>query len=434
MRVPWYFWPLLLVYRLVVLPILLSLFFTLGIWFSPKVRQGFRLRRESPLRQAPDWVGQIRPLWIHAASGEFEYAKALLRELKSRFPKTPVLVTYFSPTYQKNIAQTSEVDWHEPLPLDTPSACRQFLLRFKPLALLISRTDVWPEMIYQCHRARLPMILFSATFAEDKANRWLRGLLVRWLYPLLQEIHCVSKDDEIQLRRLLPKSAVTASGDTRYDQVLYRLSHRKVLKENLKPHQRLQTLVAGSTWPEDEAALLKVVAPFLKEKRLQMILAPHEPTPGHLRPLTDQLTKLGVPLRIYSEATEFNLGEVLIVDQVGILADLYSWGSMAFVGGSFRGSVHSVMEPLGSGAVTLVGPHHYNNREAMEFKHKSLNPQLHMVQTCRSSQDLGEALALLLQLGPSRAGWPELIIDQVLKKSGASIQLAQSLGSKFNLR
>jgi 3-deoxy-D-manno-octulosonic-acid transferase len=326
------------------------------------------------------------------------------------------------------------VDWNEPLPLDTPAACRQFLLRFKPLALLIARTDVWPEMLYQCHRSRIPMILFSATFAENKANAWLRGILVRWLYPLLQELHCVSKDDEIQLRRLLPKSTVTASGDTRYDQVLYRLSHRKTLKENLKPRLHLQTLVAGSTWPEDESVLFPAVQSLLNEKRLQIVLAPHEPTPSHLLQLKEQLTQLGVTIRAYSEADEFNLGEVLIVDQVGILADLYSWGSMAFVGGSFRGSVHSVMEPLGSGAVTMVGPYHHNNREALEFKHKSLNPQLHMVQACRTSEELSAALGSLLQLGPSRAAWPELIVDQVLKKSGASIQLAQSLGNKLNLR
>jgi 3-deoxy-D-manno-octulosonic-acid transferase len=59
---------------------------------------------------------------------------------------------------------------------------------------------------------------------------------------------------------------------------------------------------------------------------------------------------------------------VLLVDQVGWLAELYAWGDMAFVGGSFRKTVHSVMEALGAGLKTFVGPLHTNNREAIEFQ------------------------------------------------------------------
>ena len=58
----------------------------------------------------------------------------------------------------------------------------------------------------------------------------------------------------------------------------------------------------------------------------------------------------------------------MIVDQIGILAELYTWGQAAFVGGSFRKQVHSVMEPLACGIPVAVGPFHQNNREALEFQ------------------------------------------------------------------
>ena len=427
------FWPLFLLYRFVALPLLLSLFFSVGILLVPKIRQGFQLRWQSAKRPRPDWWGKKRPLWIHAASGEFEYAKAVLRELKQQFPKIPMVVTYFSPTYQRNIANTPEVDWEEPLPLDTMGACTQFLRQCKPQALLISRTDLWPEILYQCHRRQVPVWLFSATYSGSKASGLFRGLLSRWLLPMISQVHCVSEEDKTSLLKLIAHPQVHVSGDTRYDQVLHRLAHGRPLSQHLRPEKAQATLVAGSTWPEDEKVLLPAAAPLLKEKQLSLILAPHEPTREHLKALQSQLKQLDLTSHLYSQTKSWQPGQVLIVDQVGILADLYSWGRLAFVGGSFRGSVHSVMEPLGSGALTMVGPDHHNNREALEFKHKDLGDSLHMVQTCRNSQELQTSLETALSPSTPLEQWSRQIVDQVHKKSGASQTFVTALITKVQL-
>lgn len=225
-----------------------------------------KLRREASRRKLPAWVGKARPIWIHASSGEFEYAKSVLRELKKRLPNSRILVTYFSPTYQKNIFNTPEVDWDEPLPLDTTSACLQFLRRYRPKAMLISRTDLWPEMLYQCRKAKVPVFLFSATFSGKKSRSLLNRNLARLLLPLVDEIYCVSEDDRSEILHLMPKAKVFSAGDTRYDQVLHRLSQRKPLNDHLRPQYPTKTLVAGSTWPEDEKSFCRPWRHFFESK------------------------------------------------------------------------------------------------------------------------------------------------------------------------
>jgi 3-deoxy-D-manno-octulosonic-acid transferase len=154
-------------------------------------------------------------------------------------------------------------------------------------------------------------------------------------------------------------------GDTRYDQVAYRLKNLRPIKV-LKP-VGTPCLIAGSTWSEDEAVLLEALEDLLKSNQLKLVLVPHEPAPEHIKEISQRLERKGLTFQIWSETQTFN-SQVLLVDQVGVLAELYTWGTWAFIGGSFRKSVHSVMEALGANCVTFVGPKHLNNREALQFK------------------------------------------------------------------
>lgn len=190
------------------------------------------------------------------------------------------------------------------------------------------------------------------------------------LLPLFDDVFCASVVDQENLRSLLPRmSSIHNSGDTRYDQCLYRLQHGNSLKP-LKNFNK-KVFIAGSTWPSDEFILV----PTIKERMVDVsfIIAPHEPSRKHLLKLTELLAGKGIGYQFYSETQSWNPNEVLIIDEVGILADLYAWGNYAFVGGSMDRSVHSVMEPLAQGLLCFVGPEHENNREAMIFKEEKID-------------------------------------------------------------
>lgn len=404
----------LALYRLTAAP-LMVFFLILLSPFHRKLRRILKLKLQK--RFSPGF--SRKPIWIHAASGEFEYAKAVIRECKKRDPGQPILVTYSSDTYVKAIEGFPGVDFSLPLPIDLPGPCAAFLKKYNPRCLLIARTDLWPEILAQTQKRNIPIVLFSYT---QKPLRGLARHLRRWLLGYASEIRCVSEEDAKNLRELGVAGAVSVDGDTRYDQVRYRLDHPKELPFKLKPSRT--ALVAGSTWWEDEEVLISALAPFLQARRLQLILVPHEPTPSHLTKVESLIRQSGLMCSRYSSGQGWAEEEVLLVDQVGVLAELYQWGELAFVGGSFKGSVHSVMEPLGAGLLTLVGPHHQNNREATEFAQISVG-SLHAVQVCQDANQVGQVVELAL------AGDTSIRRGEILKmfnsRLGASPRLSEQI-------
>jgi len=367
-----------------------------------------------------EWISQQRPFWIHAASGEIEYARPVIRELKKKYPNVPVIVTFSSPSAKKIIKGLADVDAWGSLPWDFSKDCHQFIEKWNPRCWLIARTDVWPVMAEVCYEKKIPSLLFSATFAENSSR--LRGASAKvtsWALNQLSGIHCVSQEDVQQLSRLQLQVPIEVRGDSRFDQVFYRLQHPKPVKKELRPAEGSAVFVAGSTWPEDEKVILPGFATI--KAHCKMILAPHEIHENHIQSLEKQLTSLGLSFCKYSTATSWQSEDVLIVDQVGILAELYTWGRFAFVGGSFRKQVHSVMEPLAAGLPVLVGPYHHNNREALVFKEKNISG-IQAVSEVRDSESVASLLSLLIL---NRADFSKEIQDALLPYLNASHRVVE---------
>ncbi len=157
----------------------------------------------------------------------------------------------------------------------------------------------------------------------------------------------------------------------------------------------------------------------------RLVLVPHEPTDSHLSEVESLLRQSGLSFSRYSQAREFT-ENVLLVDQVGLLAELYAKAQFAFVGGSFKKTVHSVMEPLAAGCLTIVGPKHSNNREAIEFQTVRVAPQLTAVQSIDSSTKLAEYLQTALNSVFEEKQSEELnrkIKSEIEQRSGASARV-----------
>lgn len=351
-----------------------------------KLRRMVEVRRRDTLPLIAD-----RPVWIHAASGEIEYAKPVIRELRARFPATPLVVSYFSPSAERLLPPEEPMVKFFPMPWDTRGRMRHALDVLKPVAVLFARTDAWPELVAQCRARGVPTLLFATTLAENSSKKNFFGRpLVRGTLARLTAIHAVSDEDARQLRAIGVREAVYVTGDTRFDQVFHRLEHPRLQLEKPEWLAGHPVFVAGSTWPEDEAVLVPALREFLAVGG-RALFAPHEATPAHLDRLRARWREAGVATMLLSELALGDRAPVILVDTVGILADLYAWGNCAFVGGSFRAKIHSVMEPLAAGLPVAVGPYHRNNREAIAFQDEALGG-LRMVTAVR---DAGELAAWL---------------------------------------
>ncbi|AHI06263.1 hypothetical protein BDW_08815 [Bdellovibrio bacteriovorus W] len=370
-----------------------------------------------------------KPFWIHAASGEIEYAKPVMRELKRRFPEIPILVTYSSPSAKAILEKIPEIDHWMPVPWEWSTSVQKFISHLSPRALLFARTDVWPVLTNTVAKNKIPMILFSATFAENSSRlKGFGGALNGHAFNQLQAIHCVSTEDQSNVESLKLTAPIYVSGDTRFEQVFYRLAHPKTLKNNLMPAPEEFIFIAGSTWPEDERVLLPALSQ-MQGVFLKSIIAPHEVGEEHLLNLEEQITALGMKSVRYTEASEWKADEVLIIDRVGILAELYTWADVAFIGGSFKKQVHSVMEALAAGLPVLVGPHHKNNREALYYMKKTF-PMGTIVQSFSQSVELANILAKLKTHQGDFLNYKTKIKNEVVQNQFATEKVLTSLPSK----
>lgn len=375
-------------YRMIFVPVsAIALFLVLP--FHRKIRETLGLRMKP--RLWPDWAGSAKILWIHAASGEFEYAKPLIKKWRQAHPDWKIYVTYFSPTYRWSVENFPGVDACGPLPLDLPGPMEQFVRKLKPTVLAVARTDLWPELGQACRRNKVPVILFSATrSALKKWEKWA-AFAIRWRYQNADHILTVSDSDREQLLQLHLDRPIEALGDTRYDQVIERLANPKPVELPARCHAPV--LICGSTWEPDEKTIIAASRDLLVAGRLSLILVPHEPTEPHLKSLERRLRGEGLESIRFSGMRHWDGRTVLLVDKVGILAELYANADLALVGGSFTRSVHSVMEPLAAGLVTIVGPYHRNNREAIEFQNEWISPGMSMVMAAKNTAGLKDVLA-----------------------------------------
>jgi 3-deoxy-D-manno-octulosonic-acid transferase len=307
-------------------------------------------------------------LWMHAPSvGEGLQARPVLTLLRSRRPEVQLAYTFFSPSAEE-FSRTLEVDFKDYLPFDSGSEMGAALDSLRPRALVFSKLDVWPELVRQASRRAVRLGMISATLGAGSGRRSrAANLLLRDAYASLDAVGAVDQADADRLIELgVRADVVEVTGDTRFDQVWQRA-------QSVDQESRLQstlasdrpTIVAGSTWPSDEAPLLEAFA-RVRERvpQLRLVIAPHEIASEHLLSIQRWAGQHHLSLARVDDAAI--AADVVLVDRFGVLGELYALADVAFVGGGFHDAgLHSVLEPAAFGAPVLFGPRHRRSRDAV---------------------------------------------------------------------
>jgi 3-deoxy-D-manno-octulosonic-acid transferase len=342
-----------------------------------------------------------RPLlWMHAPSvGEGLMARPVLTLFRERRPDAQLAYTFFSPSAE-DFSRTLDVDFRDYLPFDAAGDMRVALDALVPRALVFSRVDVWPELVRQAHRRRVPLGMISAALAPHSSRRSsVARLLLTEAYAQLDAVGVVDQASAERLVELgVRPDVIEVTGDTRFDQVWQRAEaadRTAGLLARLATDR--PTLVAGSTWPPDEAPLLTAIARVRRRfPQLRVILAPHEVSPGHLDSIVTWAQRQSLTLARVDEA-EAAQSDVVLVDRYGVLADLYALADVAFVGGGFHDAgLHSVLEPAVFSAPVLFGPRHHNSRDAALLLAAS------GARSVANAQDIETALVEWVENAPGR--------------------------------
>jgi len=403
-----------------------------------KVRSSLRARRGIRERFA-EWGARgrdvQRPLvWLHAPSvGEGLQARPVIARLRERRPDVQIAYTFFSPSAEK-FAQRLGADFCDYLPFDTAGDANAALDALRPTALVFSKLDVWPVLAEQAAARGIPLGLISATLSASSARRSGMGaLLLRDAYRALDAVGAVSSDDAARLRQLgVRGDRVSVTGDARYDEAWARTraaEQQRALLEPLKSGR--PTLVAGSTWPADETPLLeawRVVREKMPDARL--VIAPHEPVPSHLDPVVRWAAQARLRCATLSDPAAAS-ADVVLVDRVGVLGDLYALADVAYVGGGFHAAgLHSVIEPAAFGAPVLFGPRHTASRDAA------------LLLACRGGFSVGSATEIAMRVlalfaepaARSTAGdHARALVQGGLGAADRSAALVEELIGRYNL-
>jgi 3-deoxy-D-manno-octulosonic-acid transferase len=312
---------------------------------------------------------RARPLvWMHAASvGEGLMAAPVLARVRRALPHAQLVYTYYSPSAEA-FADRVTADFTDFLPFDSARAAREALDALAPTVLAFVKGDVWPVLTATAASRGVKLALLSASVPErSRRVTRLGGLLTRDAYAALDLAGAASREDAALLVRAgAHADRVRVTGDTRYDQAWER-AHSAPRNAELVSALRTDrpTVVAGSTWPTDERALLPAwerVRATVRDARL--VIAPHELHESQLAHLERWSAAHGMrSVRI--DAADAGSADVVLVDRMGILADLYALATAAYVGGGFHGAgLHSLVEPAVFRVPTVVGPQRAASRDA----------------------------------------------------------------------
>lgn len=302
--------------------------------------------------------------WFHCASlGEFEQGKPVIEAYKALYPGHLILLTFFSPSGFRYSGKNNPADHIFYLPMDTLSNSRRFIDIVRPSVAVFVKYEFWFNYLHFLFQKEVPVFTISAIFRPDQHFfKWYGG----WFRTHLRKINMifVQDDESAELLRMVDVSNLLVAGDTRFDRVA-------AVKAFQQPFPLIDAfvsgrhvVVAGSTWPADE----ELISALYKQTgdRVKLIIAPHEIGESRIKELA---AKFGDKSVIYSEAPGTNLAsrDVLIIDSIGMLSQLYRFASVAYIGGGFGVGIHNTLEAAAYGVPVFFGPNYQRFREARDL-------------------------------------------------------------------
>ena len=301
-------------------------------------------------------------VWMHCASlGEYEQGLPVLTALKNNHPEYFYLVTFFSPSGYEVRKNHGIADLATYLPWDTKADVRRFIALVNPVMALLVKYEFWPNLIRELQRKEVPLYLIAGLFRQNQRffKPWGNGQR-----KLLREFAHLFVQNEASLKLLqsIGVQQVSVSGDTRFDRVGAAKQPLAFMDTFVGARK---CIVAGSTWPEDEAILLEAIRHTPKD--WCWLIAPHEMHEAKLNHLMARLPKGSLRYTQYEEEA-FNGCPVLVLDTVGMLSRCYPYASLAYVGGGMGTSgLHNILEPAAEGVPIVIGKNYDTFPEAKDL-------------------------------------------------------------------
>ncbi|HMF94993.1 MAG TPA: 3-deoxy-D-manno-octulosonic acid transferase [Vicinamibacterales bacterium] len=313
-------------------------------------------------------------IWIHAVSvGEALTARALAADLKTRYPRLRLFLSTTTIGGQQVARRSlSNVDAVFYFPFDWTFIVRRTLRLVRPRLFIMMETEIWPNLLRECRKQGVKTVMINGRISSRSYPRYR---LIRCFFRrVLADVDRFCMQSEESARRIVELGAapgrVTVSGSLKFDSLElpspggHGKPRERVLRFfRLSPSRTV--VVAGSTMRGEEAAVLRAVARIKATiPSALVIVAPRQPERftevERIARDAGMVTMRRSELPIDAEPR----ADVVVLDTIGELAQLYQVATAVFVGGSLADhGGHNILEPAIFGKPIVFGPHMHNFRE-----------------------------------------------------------------------
>lgn len=308
-------------------------------------------------------------VWIHAASyGEFEQGLPIIEAIKAQYPHYKIWLTFFSPSGYLHRKNDPAVDVVTYLPLDGPSSSLAFIETIQPSLIIFIKYEFWYYYLQVAKQKNIPNLLVAAIFRKDQIFfKWYGGFYQRML-NLFGHVLVQDKESKNLLETIYPTTQTYITGDTRFDRVISTVQNKTTIDwmAQISTHP---IIIAGSSWDSDHQIIAQVIEPLI----CNWIIVPHHVDTKSIT-AAKKIHPKAITLTEWEAVVSKNPApnttpNIIIVDRIGILRNLYQYATISYTGGGFTNDgIHNVLEPAAFNVPVIWGPNDEKYREAIGLR------------------------------------------------------------------
>lgn len=342
---------------------------------------------------------KLTRFWLHAVSlGEVVAAQPLVAQCLKYYPHTEFIITCSTPTgfsqIERAFGDNPRVSYCY-APYDLPDSVKRFLKRVQPDAFLIMETEIWPNMITQCHRQHIPVILINGRLSQRSFKRYrFFSDFSRQIFSKITTIFAQA-DQDAGFFKQLADMPVIVSGSVKSDIFISDELQQgaQTYRTQIEQEGKRSIIIAASTHKGEDEIILAT----LKQLRevnpdLLCILVPRHPE--RFDAVAELCAKQGFSIAKKSTNEKVSVNtDILLGDTIGDLLLMYGVADIAIVGGTFiDNGGHNFLEPAAWGLPIVSGTSDFNFSQIA----KGLREKQALIQV-KDAEQLKQTLAELLE-------------------------------------
>ncbi|MBR2518654.1 MAG: tetraacyldisaccharide 4'-kinase [Selenomonadaceae bacterium] len=387
--------------------------------FVERIKQSFGFYPKGAL----DPVAKKNCIWVHAASvGEIVATSPLIKEFRREFPKSPILVSVVTTAgYEMANRIIKDADSIIYFPLDLPFVSAHVFKKIFPRVFLDVETELWPNFLKAAREHRVPVMMVNGRISEKSVKHY------KYMFSILRDMigtvklfAMASSVDAGYVKELgAPENLVIVTGNTKFDQTYTDVTdeQREKILSDMGLTDAKEIFLAGSTHRGEENFVLKAFKAIRENHpKARLIIAPRELLRTREVVAICKAAGFTVGTRTELQKRPPANEDIIILDTIGELGQIYSVGNVIYVGGSLIShGGHNILEPAAHGKAIIVG-HHMENFKDLHALFKNRNACI----TVNDDDELAAEAKKLFDEPEERKRLEEETIKIVHENRGAS--------------